>query len=63
MDSRKPATVSRGYSWERGEHEELGRIVWREGGGGDSPQQILPTVCAYCLVLHSPRQLTSCLMT
>ena len=37
MDSRKPATVSRGYSWERGEHEELGRIVWREGGGGDSP--------------------------
>ena len=37
MDSRKPATVSRGYSRERGRHEELGRIVWRESGGGDSP--------------------------
>ena len=31
-------TVSRGYSRERGEQKELGRIVWRESGGGDSPQ-------------------------
>ena len=23
VDSRKPATVSRGYSWEGGGHEEL----------------------------------------
>ena len=53
VDGRKPATVSRGYSWERGEHEELGK----DSGCGERveegtvPQQILPTVCAYCLVL------------
>ena len=36
VDGRKPATVSRGYSWERGGHEELGRIVWREWRRGQS---------------------------
>ena len=48
MDSRKPTTVSRGYSRERGESEELGRIVWREGGGGDSPTTNV--TCSLCLL-------------
>ena len=40
MDSRKPATVSRGHSWERGGQEEPGRIVWREGGGRGSTRLV-----------------------